>query len=249
MKYAARTNKGLVRENNEDFFYLDEKYGLYIVADGIGGHNAGEVASRVATETIRDIFAEGYETRQEALPGLICDAIKEANRVVYGLALKNNSYFGMGTTVTMLAEKEGIAYIGHIGDSRAYLVSKENGRLITSDHTLVNELLKKGTISEEDAKLYPNRNIITKALGTDPETMPDLYEVELETGDVLMICSDGLSDLVDDNEMYAKVRTSENLDAAAEALVTMALEAGGFDNITVMLLEYVGKSHEVGSNG
>lgn len=241
MIYAAGTHTGKVRENNEDFYQVDARFGALIVADGIGGHNAGEVASRLATETIIKHFEEKFEQQSDRLPGLITEAIEEANRIVYSHAIHNNSCFGMGTTITMAVIDGNVAYLGHIGDSRAYLYHAGRLSQVSTDHTLVNELLKNGSITEADARLYPNRNIITKALGTDPEIIPDINEIELEDGDVLLICSDGLTDLIENSDMesiLSNVTDSSSLENAVELLIGISLEAGGFDNITVVLYQH-----------
>lgn len=241
MIYAAGTHAGKVRENNEDFYQVDARFGVLIVADGIGGHNAGEVASRLATETIVKHFEENYKTQSERVPGLITEAIEEANRVVYSHAIHNNSCFGMGTTVTMSVIDGNVAYLGHIGDSRAYLYHAGKLSQVSTDHTLVNELLKNGSITEADARLYPNRNIITKALGTDPEIIPDINEIELDNGDVLLLCSDGLTDLIENGDMetiLSKIGDKESLEIAVESLIGLSLDAGGFDNITVVLYQH-----------
>lgn len=241
MIYAAGTHTGKVRENNEDFFQVDVSHGLLLVADGIGGHNAGEVASRLATETIITHVSEGYASKKSQIPGLITTAIEEANRVVYSHAVHNNSCFGMGTTITMAVLDGEVAYLGHIGDSRAYLFRKGKLQQLSVDHTLVNELLKNGSITEEDARLYPNRNIITKALGTDPEIVPDIYEIELENEDVILLCSDGLTDLIEIKDMEFILMHENALEQKVESLIELSLNAGGFDNITVVLYQHESK--------
>ena len=171
MNVFFETNKGLMRENNEDNLIVEEfdKYSLYAVADGMGGHKAGEVASSIAIEKIRSYFVEKVWTEDFQPPSFIIESVKHANDKIREKAFENDEYFGMGTTVTMAVvdKKQNILYIGNVGDSRAYLLRNDDIKQITTDHTYVHELMKDGRITAEEAKTHPKRNVITRALGSE----------------------------------------------------------------------------------
>lgn len=244
IKSVSVTNIGHIRAVNEDSYYvahLEHGYTLGIVADGMGGHQAGDTASRLAVETISSDLAgphSGLSADEAAI--LVKEAILHANEVIYKAASENDDLHSMGTTVivVLLGPEGGI--IGHIGDSRAY--KYQGGRIIqlTEDHTLVNELVKSHQISEEEAIVHPRRNVIMRALGTDEEVAVDLYPVSLEEKEMLLICSDGLSSYVSQERISRTLELADvSLQERADRLVELALDAGGDDNITVVLLEQV----------
>jgi PPM family protein phosphatase len=226
--YAAKTDTGRKRRRNEDAFVLAPP--LFAVADGMGGAQAGEVASKLAAAALEDTDP-GRLTGPERVASLI----QEANRRVHERSSVDPATSGMGTTMTVaLVENDGVV-IGHVGDSRAYLVRGREIEQITEDHSLVNELLKTGKLSPEEAETHPQRSVITRAVGTDPDVDVDSFIVDTQDGDVFLICSDGLTDMVDDEQILATVeRYRGNLEALTKQLVTAANRGGGEDNITVV---------------
>lgn len=233
---------GHVRSVNEDSSWvssLEQGYTLAIVADGMGGHQAGDLASKLTVETIVNQLQplpSGLEV--EELAEQLKQAILHANDVVYQKASESDEYHNMGTTVVavLMNEKDGI--IGHIGDSRVYKYRSGKMVQLTEDHSLVNELLKTKQISEEQASVHPHRNVVTRAVGTDPKVEADLHFVSLEQGEMLLLCSDGLSNHVTLDQMILTLQDDDlSLDERAGNLLQFALDAGGDDNITVALLE------------
>ncbi|WP_150268540.1 Stp1/IreP family PP2C-type Ser/Thr phosphatase [Paenibacillus tepidiphilus] len=238
---------GRVRTVNEDSVWTGPTrhgYTLGIIADGMGGHLAGDTASRLALESMRaslESLPPGLPENelQEALTA----AIEKANRTVYQEASSDEKYHNMGTTVVAVLLKEAAGYIGHIGDSRAYLIKDGRATLLTEDHTLVNELFKNGQLSLEELDNHPRRNVLTKALGTDPAVAADLAPVSLAAGEQLLLCSDGLSNFVSQEHLGKVAGIHEiSLEERAERLLQLALLAGGGDNISVALLEHQGEA-------
>jgi len=237
---------GRVRSVNEDSSWvarLEQGYTLAIVADGMGGHQAGDRASKLAVDTIvEDLHQLPSGLSAEECGESLKRAILHANEVVYREASEHEEYRNMGTTVVavLLADNEG--RIGHIGDSRVYKFSRGELVQLTEDHSLVNELLKTKQISEQEAHVHPHRNVVTRALGTDPEVAVDLYPVSLEQGEILLLCSDGLSNYVTLEQMTRTLGAADlELNDRADRLLRLALIAGGDDNITVALLEHSGE--------
>ncbi|MFD1775134.1 Stp1/IreP family PP2C-type Ser/Thr phosphatase [Paenibacillus rhizophilus] len=234
---------GRVRSVNEDSVWTGvtgHGYTLGIIADGMGGHLAGDTASRLALESIRDKLdglAPGLTG--EAISTALSNAIIEANDTVFKQAASDERYHNMGTTVVsvLLAGRSG--YIGHIGDSRAYIIRDGNAKQLTEDHTLVNELFKNGQISLEELDTHPRRNVLIRALGTDEEIKTDLLPITLEPGEVLLLCSDGLSNFVSAEHLGKVAGLQEiSLKERADRLLQLALLAGGGDNISVAMLEH-----------
>ena len=226
--YAAKTDTGKKRRRNEDAFVLAPP--LFAVADGMGGAQAGEVASKLAAAALEDTDP-GRLTGPERVASLI----QEANRRVHERSSVDPTTSGMGTTMTVaLVEEDGVV-IGHVGDSRAYLVRNHEIEQLTDDHSLVNELLKTGKLSPEEAETHPQRSVITRAVGTDPDVDVDSFTIDARDGDVFLICSDGLTDMIGDKEILDVVdRHRDNLDRLTKQLVTEANRGGGEDNITVV---------------
>jgi protein phosphatase len=226
--YAAKTDTGRKRRRNEDAFVLAPP--LFAVADGMGGAQAGEIASKLAAAALEDTDP-GRLTGPEKVASLI----QEANRRVHERSSVDPATSGMGTTMTVaLVEDDGVV-IGHVGDSRAYLVRGREIEQITEDHSLVNELLKSGKLSPDEAETHPQRSVITRAVGTDPDVDVDSFVVETQDGDVFLICSDGLTDMVDDERILETVeKHRDSLDRMTKQLVTAANRGGGEDNITVV---------------
>ena len=226
--YAVASDTGRRRRRNEDNYVVAPP--LFAVADGMGGAQAGEVASRLAASALEGEDSDGLRglERIDAL-------IQEANRRIYDRASTDPAASGMGTTMTVALVEEMTVAIGHVGDSRAYLVRGEQMEQLTDDHSLVNELLKSGRLSEEEAHVHPQRSVITRAVGTDPDVDVDGFTIEAEEGDVFLLCSDGLTDMVSDEEILELVHSHrDDLDKAVKALVTAANRGGGEDNITAV---------------
>ena len=226
--YAVASDTGRRRRRNEDNYVVTPP--LFAVADGMGGAQAGEVASQLAASALE----AGDSDAQEATKR-IDELIQEANRRIFDRATTDPSASGMGTTMTVALVEGMTVAIGHVGDSRAYLVRGEHMEQLTDDHSLVNELVKSGKLSEEEAQAHPQRSVITRAVGTDPDVDVDGFTIEAEEGDVFLICSDGLSDMVEDEEILELVLANrDDLDKAVKALVAAANRVGGEDNITAV---------------
>ena len=236
---AASTDPGRRRRHNEDAYVCEPP--LFAVADGIGGAQAGEVASNLAAAALRDDSGDGGgRERVEAL-------IQEANRRVYLRQTHDATVSGMGTTMTAALVEDGKVWIGHVGDSRAYLV--RDGRLeqLTDDHSLVAELVRTGRLSPEEADTHPQRSVVTRALGTDPTVDVDTFSIEARPGDLFLLCSDGLTSMVSDAKILGEIeRKRSDLRSAAKGLVRAANRGGGEDNITVVFFEIDGGNDEAG---
>ncbi len=230
--FAVASDTGRKRRRNEDAYVVAPP--LFAVADGMGGAQAGEVASKLAAAALED-------TDPGALAGSerVISLIQEANRRVYERSNADPSASGMGTTMTVaLVEGDAVTF-GHVGDSRAYLLRGGTMEQLTEDHSLVNELLKSGKLSPEEAETHPQRSVITRAVGTDPDVDVESFTIETHEGDVFLICSDGLTDMVADEEIFAVLdRHHDDLDRATKALVSAANRGGGVDNITVVAFAF-----------
>jgi PPM family protein phosphatase len=233
MIYYAKTHKGSVRHNNEDAYFVPGGKGatFAIVADGMGGHNAGEIASRIVVDTFRSSLKgiKPQDVNEEVLQGIF----SKANERVLADSEKNPDRSGMGSTATAAIFAGCHVMIGHVGDSRAYLYHAGGLKQITQDHSYVQMLLNLGYISEQQAAGHPQKNVITRAVGTDTQLKADIFQVDLCKGDCLLLCSDGLNVMVSD-ECIAEI-LGGGFKNAAERLVKAALEGGGADNITVVL--------------
>jgi PPM family protein phosphatase len=227
----VRTDPGRKRHHNEDSYVFQPP--LFAIADGMGGARAGEVASALAASALNEAGVDGGGTKR------VIELIQEANRRVHERAQSDAETTGMGTTITVaLFEGDGTVTFGHVGDSRAYLLRDDRLEQLTDDHSLVAELVRRGELSAEAAEVHPQRSVITRALGTDPDVDVDAFAVDGVAGDVYLICSDGLSDMVDGEVIEAIMREYRaNLDEAARHLVQAANRAGGDDNITAILFE------------
>jgi len=225
------TDTGKKRRRNEDDYVVEPP--LFAIADGMGGAQAGELASSLAAGAVReDEGAEGSGERR------VTEIIQEANRRVYQRSSQDAAASGMGTTMTVALVGDGSVVFGHVGDSRAYLI--RDGRLeqLTEDHSLVAELVRSGKLSPEEAETHPQRSVITRALGTDPDVDVDSFSIETVPGDLFMLCSDGLTSMVEDDVILQTIeKNRDNLQAAAKALIRAANKGGGEDNITVVFFE------------
>ena len=227
---AFRTDVGKVRANNQDAPIVSEKLRLYGVADGMGGHKGGEVASTSARDDLlREL--DGKTPSVAALSG----AIEEVNRQIYHQQEHDDALTGMGTTLSVLWMSDNFVYIGHVGDSRVYLLRDGEFKQMTLDHSLVEQLVREGVLTEEEAQNHPMHNIITRAIGTDESVEVDVVVEERRKGDLWLACSDGLHGLVDDRQMRDALRQYAP-EKAADVLLKAALDAGGRDNVTLVIV-------------
>lgn len=241
MKVFAKTDLGKARDINEDFYYIansNDEIKLYILADGMGGYNGGEIASRLATSSVKSYIETNFSQishEKESILKLIENSIEYANMVVYDKAKENTELENMGTTLEVCLIYNNKAFIGHIGDSRIYRIRQEFMRKLTTDHSYVEELVKDGTITKEEAENHPKKNMLMKALGCTPYVEPDMMIKGFLKGDVLLICSDGLTNMVKEQEVYEYVK--EKIETSCDRLIQRANEMGGYDNITVLIIQ------------
>jgi serine/threonine protein phosphatase PrpC len=236
---SGSTDAGRKRRRNEDSFVIDPP--LFAVADGMGGAQAGEVASRLAAAA----FREFHDADDLAPEERVATIIQEANRRIYERAKSDAQASGMGTTITAaLVGEEGVA-VGHVGDSRAYRLRNGHLEQLTEDHSLVADLVRSGRLSPDEADAHPQRSVITRALGTDPEVDVDSFTADAEAGDVFLLCSDGLTTMVDENQIAETIARASSLEQATKTLVKAANRAGGEDNITVVLFRLEGETTDL----
>lgn len=232
---AAATDTGQVRKANEDSFYVGDT--IYAVADGMGGHLAGEVASQLALEPIEELDGKVFADPSAASDALT-DAIVKANRRVARQAADDSRFRGMGTTLTAALLENRRLHLGHVGDSRGYLLRNGDLRQITDDHTLVQHLIDEGQITKEEAATHPQRSIITRAIGVAPHVEVDTMSIDLQEGDIVLLCSDGLTGVVSEEQIQRCLESDQSDDATVASLIGLANDNGGPDNITVLLLRY-----------
>ena len=231
MKVYAITDIGRMRPINEDSYYAPADGERFCaVADGMGGHNAGEVASAMAIQ----VFSEEMRKTGDITAGALHTAVARANEAVYRKALENAGMSGMGTTFSALAEQGETAYLAHVGDSRIYLVRRGAILQLTTDHTLVEEMVQKGLITPREARVHPKRNIITRALGTEESVQIDIVQMGTRPGDAFFLCSDGMTNYVDEREILRTAMSEREWPEKLKHLVSIALENGGADNITAL---------------
>jgi protein phosphatase len=231
VKYGFSTHPGRKRRHNEDAYVIEPP--LFAVADGMGGAKAGEIASGLAAAALKETDGSGSDGEERAAA-----LIQEANRRVFRRANEDREASGMGTTVTVAIVEDDRVAFGHVGDSRAYLIREGDIEQLTDDHSLVAELVRGGKLTPEEAESHPQRSVITRAVGTEPDVDVDTFSVEPRPGDLFLICSDGLTDMVDDGTIIRAVeKHREDLNEAAKALVGAANRGGGEDNITVVFFE------------
>lgn len=228
VRVGAATDIGQVREGNEDSYLIEEP--LYAVADGMGGHRGGEVASSLALETVQQLF--------ERREGTLADQVGQANRAVFDRSQSDRSVSGMGTTLTAALIDDGRVHLVHVGDSRAYLLRDGTLTQLTEDHTLVHRMVMEGEITEEEAETHPHRSILTRALGVDDSVQVDEGDVEINSGDRLLLCTDGLTGMVSEEEIQQILLDASEPQEAVDRLVTVANRAGGIDNITAVVLDF-----------
>jgi PPM family protein phosphatase len=238
VRIGVSTHPGRKRRHNEDAYVIEPP--IFAVADGMGGAKAGEVASGLAAAALKEGGADGTSA-EERVVGLI----QAANRRVFDRANEDRDASGMGTTMTVALVEEDRVVFGHVGDSRAYLIRDGEIEQLTDDHSLVAELVRSGRLSPEEAEVHPQRSVITRVVGTEAYVDVDTFSIEAAVGDLFLICSDGLTDMVDDETIIEAIEKNRaNLDRAAEALVGAANRVGGEDNITVVFFEVTGEPLE-----
>ena len=248
IQLAEITDTGKVREHNEDAIGSDADIGLMVLADGMGGYNAGEVASGIAVQTITELASEGAdrESRNDLDPStglmrqsiVLRDAVARANKIIFQTAQSQTHCEGMGTTLVCALFYDNKVSLAHVGDSRAYRLRGNKFEQLTLDHSLLQELVDRGFYSEEEAQRSTNRNYVTRALGVEPTVEVEVREFDVLPEDVFLLCSDGLPDMVEDEDIHLTISTfNASLDVVGQQLVNLANEHGGRDNVSVMLAQ------------
>jgi serine/threonine protein phosphatase PrpC len=253
VEVAGKTDVGRVRTNNEDNFGYDKRVGIYVVCDGMGGAAAGEVASKMAVETVLNYYRQSAKKRKFDIIGVhpsdasmraiaLGSAINLANQHIFEASRANQERAGMGSTIVAVAVHENFFSIANVGDSRIYRIRQGAIEQITDDHSLVMEQVRRGLITAEEAKRVDYQNIVIRALGAEPTVQADVEDMMALPGDILVLCSDGLTRYLDGAQILKIVQESEDLSSATEKLITTARDAGGADNITALILRF----HEQG---
>jgi protein phosphatase len=251
LDFISALDTGRARSNNEDAVRIDERSALAVLADGMGGYNAGEVASAMAVEHVcNDIArwvaeARGPREEEEIRLALMISA-QHANRAVFDAAQSRAEYAGMGTTLVIALFNDDRVWIGHVGDSRAYRLRAGKLEQLSKDHSLLQEQIDAGLLTPEEAAYSMNRNLVTRAVGVEPDVELEVVGHDLRTGDIVLLCSDGLSDMLPDAAIAQVMRTNENLEMMAQALIDAANAAGGRDNISVVLVRAKGGAAQSG---
>lgn len=230
------TDKGKKRESNQDSFLVDDRLGLFIVADGVGGHTGGEVASALAVETVREVVAHP-KALQFKPKEVLYQAYEEASHRIFDRSAQEARLNGMGTTMVMGYYREKKIYIANVGDSRCYLYRKPYLWQVTEDHSLVNEQIRLGMMTEEHARKVVGKNVITRSVGFERDVFPDILEREISSGDIFLFCSDGLSGMVTDAEMMS-LFNQNSIEKITQLMIDKALDHGGDDNVTVLVLQF-----------
>lgn len=243
MKFYGITDIGKSRKENQDGIYICDEFEnvkYFIIADGMGGVNGGKIASTAAIETIKDYIEENIydiELEEEQIKKLIKDAILNANKFIFQKAMRETDYKGMGTTVILAITYGNRVYIGHVGDSRLYRIRKNIIRQLTKDHSYVQALLQEGSITKAEAENHPQKNILLKVVGCEEEIEPDIFVKGFKKDDVLLMCTDGLTNMISVNDIYNTiVEGKDNLKNTCKKLINMANANGGYDNVSVILI-------------
>lgn len=252
MKAVFQSDRGRVRPHNEDYagIFSENQVLLAVVADGMGGHLAGEVASQMAVERLEELWKEEKVAQSpEKIETWLKENINKVNQEIYAQSIKNVGYQGMGTTIVAAVCTPRFVTVAHVGDSRCYLLNENGFNLLTDDHSLVNELVKSGQISKEDAENHPRKNVLLRSLGTETKVEVDIKTIGLEEDDILLLCSDGLTNKVSEEEIKDLLKSERSLDEKCEELIRLANENGGDDNITVAIvhntsIEKEGEHHD-----
>jgi PPM family protein phosphatase len=246
IKACGLSDVGLTRAHNEDYFEIDPQHRLYVVADGMGGHSHGEVASQIAVNTIRDFIAKtadkdttwpfGMDARLERHSNLLKMAVRKAHDEVLREISRDGSLYGMGTTVVGLLLAGHTAAVAHVGDSRAYRLRAGRLEQLTQDHTWVNEQVVAGFLSKEQARSHPLKNVVTRALGGESDVLVDVRELPVQSGDLFLLCSDGLTGMLSDSDIRDRLASGRSLHEICRTLINDSNARGGIDNVTVVLL-------------
>lgn len=247
LKAVGLSHVGRQRQHNEDSFLVADQANLFVVADGMGGHAAGEIASRIAVDSISEFiihtkeddgtWPHAYDEKYRRSTNRLMAAVRLSNTRVLEAMRKDARLRGMGTTVVACMADEGIVSVAHVGDSRAYLIRDGQLTRLTNDHSWVFEQVQAGMLTEAEAEKHPLRNVITRALGGALQVSPDASEVESKSGDVYLLCSDGLTGMVSEEDILKLVTASDDLDNACQKLIDAANERGGMDNVTAILVK------------
>ena len=241
IEYAAMTNKGVVRETNQDFYFAStEGKPLFVLCDGMGGHASGDVASRSAAQSVSRYINMHvpYDIDEKKAQNLLAGAVEFANSVVFARSKTGIEFRGMGTTCDVCMADFDVMYICHVGDSRVYLMRDTGIMRLTQDHTLIEELVKNGTITKEEAENHPNKHMITRAVGTEKSIKCDFSVHEMKDGDMFLMCSDGLTNMLTDVQIKDAMLVGGDLKKTVKMLIDRANENGGIDNITAILIRY-----------
>jgi len=243
VRFGAESDRGRVREINEDSYKVisgrDDIPDTFIVADGMGGHNSGELASRMAVDLSEEYLLNFLkpDADKEGVLSFICDMMTEVNKSIFSKARESEENFGMGTTFVIGIFLNGKLFIGHVGDSRAYLIRGGLLQKITTDHSYIEELIKNGSLTREEAHNHPKKNIITRALGCEENVEIDTYCVDVNGDDIFVLCTDGLTNMMNENEILAIINDNDAPQYSCSELVRIANERGGEDNITVIIVK------------
>lgn len=238
---SIKTDVGKHRPNNEDAFYIPKEDvnlpKLFIVADGMGGHQGGEIASKLAVKEVSEYINKNIieNLAKSQVRKIIKDSLIIANEKILKCSMKTPNWHGMGTTITMALFQDNLLYIGHVGDSRAYRIRDNEIDLLTEDDSIVWELMTEGKITLAETKTHPMKNVITKALGTEQQLKPDLLEFDIKKGDIIILCSDGLTNMLDEDKIK-EIACKYNPHDAVDELIKQANKNGGIDNITVGII-------------
>lgn len=234
MVMSAGSHMGKVRRFNEDGYYISEgNFEYMVVADGMGGHNGGQTASKTAIESVKMYLTDSRFVSEYDVEKCLEECIELTNNTVYKKASMNDELAGMGTTLVIFCKDGDKGYVANVGDSRCYLIRDNEIQQITKDHSVVQELYDKGQIGRDDMKNHPNKNIITRAIGTNYNVKCDIFEIHVNENDGIVLCTDGLSNMVDDEEILNIYLNAPDTDACVKELIEKANNAGGTDNITV----------------
>lgn len=236
------TDRGQVRDHNEDsggYYYNEDEQLLAIIADGMGGHQAGDVASEMAVNMLQEKWEETNNKKSaEEVEDWLINVLTEINTAIYHYATENESFKGMGTTIVVAVCLKDFMTVAHVGDSRCYLNNENGFNQITEDHSLVNELVRSGELTIEEARVHPRKNVVLKALGTGASVQVDIKSITWEIGNRVLLCSDGLTDKLTNKELETFITMSPNLKQVGEDLIDLANKRGGEDNISLVLMEY-----------
>ena len=243
MEIWGAPDRGMVRKQNQDTFRwtkLNDSQFLAVVCDGMGGAKSGDVASKLASEVFEADISQSVEPDmdQQSIVKMLVDGVKSANRAVYEQSLVSPDFKGMGTTLVAVFLQGSAAYIINVGDSRCYYLSEGEVSQVTEDHSVVGLMVARGQISEEEARTHPNKNLITRAVGTEPDVECDCFYLGLDQGEYLLLCSDGLSNMVSRPEMLFEITHGENGTQCCQRLIDIAKNRGAPDNVTVVLMKY-----------